>query len=135
VSCVDHMNKYIVQKLQEFTVQGMKSVTIICKTAKQCEEVYNSIKNDIKSINLITSESTRLTSGISIIPSYLTKGLEFDAVIIYDASNMNYNGEEQRKLMYTMCTRALHKLCITYSGKLTELMQNVSEELCDFLEV
>ncbi|MDF2840010.1 MAG: ATP-dependent helicase replicase, partial [Clostridia bacterium] len=99
VSCKDDMNRFIIQKLQEFSDLGMKSMAIICKTASQCEELYLSVKKDIKMINLITSESSRLVAGISIIPSYLAKGLEFDGVIILDASKSNYCGEEQRKLM------------------------------------
>ncbi|MDF2521567.1 MAG: hypothetical protein K0R84_2195, partial [Clostridia bacterium] len=31
-------------------------------------------------------------------------------------------------LMYTMCTRALHKLSITYTGELTHLLDEVNEE-------
>jgi DNA helicase II / ATP-dependent DNA helicase PcrA len=135
VSSAESMNRFVIQKLQEFSNQGMKSIAIICKTANQCEEVYQSIKKESKLINLITSESSRLLGGTSIIPCYLAKGLEFDGVIIYDASKTSYDGEEQRKLMYTMCTRALHKLCITYVDELTELMDNVSQEQVEFLEI
>jgi DNA helicase-2/ATP-dependent DNA helicase PcrA len=65
----------------------------------------------------------------------LAKGLEFDGVIILDASKSNYCGEEQRKLMYTMCTRALHKLCITYTGELTELMKKVDQGKYELIEL
>lgn len=123
------MHKFTIQKLQEFSEQGMKSIAVICKTAKQCEELYKKVREKIKLVNLITSENNKLTSGISIIPCYLAKGLEFDGVIIYDASQENYDSEEQRKLMYTMCTRALHKLCIVFSGELTALLKDVNEEL------
>ncbi|MGB7606580.1 MAG: RNA polymerase recycling motor HelD [Lutisporaceae bacterium] len=133
VSIKDNMNKYTVQKLKELLEQGMKSIAVICKTAKQCEEVYNKIKVDIKLVNLITSESSRLTLGICIIPCYLSKGLEFDGVIIYDASSDSYDSEEHRKLMYTMCTRALHKLFIVYSGELTPLLQNVNQEQAEYI--
>lgn len=122
------LNKFVVQRLNELKAQNAKSIAIICKTARQCEEVYKKVRDKIKPVNLITSEKSRLTSGISIIPSYLCKGLEFDGVIIYDASSENYDSEEQRKLMYTMCTRALHKLSITYTGELTHLLDEVSGE-------
>lgn len=129
VSSKEKMNKYIVEKLNALQEQEMKSIAIICKTAKQCEEVHRSIKKDFRLANLITSESSRLTAGISIIPCYLAKGLEFDAVIVYDASVDSYEGEEQRKLMYTICTRALHRLVILYSGQVTELLKDVTPEM------
>jgi DNA helicase-2/ATP-dependent DNA helicase PcrA len=126
VNAKNKMNEYIIHRLQELSSQGMKSIAVICKTAKQCEEVYQCAKKELKMINLITSESARLTSGTCIIPCYLAKGLEFDAVIIYDASRDTYDGEELRKLVYTMCTRALHKLIIVYNQELTALLQDVS---------
>lgn len=122
------MKKYVLQKLQELSDQGMKSIAVICKTAMQCEELHQSVKTDLKFVNLITSESSRLTAGTCIIPCYLAKGLEFDAVIIFDASYDSYDGEELRKLMYTMCTRALHKLTILYSDKITSLLENVPDD-------
>lgn len=132
VKIKDNMIEYTVQKLKDLSEQGLKSIAVICKTAKQCEEVYKKIRVDIKQVNLITSESARLTAGISIIPCYLSKGLEFDGVIIYDASKDNYDSEELRKLMYTMCTRALHKLFIVYYGELTALLQNVNQEKLEY---
>lgn len=133
VSNKAEMNKYTIHKLKELTEKSMKSIAVICKTAKQCEEVYKKIKADLKHINLITSESARLASGICIIPCYLSKGLEFDAVIIYDASKESYDSEEHRKLIYTMCTRALHKLFIVYHGELTALLKNVGEEQAEYI--
>jgi DNA helicase II / ATP-dependent DNA helicase PcrA len=129
----DKMKEYVLQKLQELSKQGMKSIAVICKTAKQCEDLYQSIKVDLKFINLITSESSRLTAGTCIIPCYLAKGLEFDAVIIFDASKDSYEGEELRKLMYTMCTRALHKLTIVYKDELTTLLENVEKDQVEYL--
>jgi DNA helicase II / ATP-dependent DNA helicase PcrA len=129
----DKMKEYVLQKLQELSKQGMKSIAVICKTAKQCEELHQSIKVDLKFVNLITSESSRLTAGTCIIPCYLAKGLEFDAVIIFDASKDSYEGEELRKLMYTMCTRALHKLIIVYKDELTTLLKNVDKDQVEYL--
>ena len=57
-----------------------------------------------------------------IIPSYISKGLEFDAVIISNASSTHYN-ENERNLFYVVLTRALHKLKIYYSGEYTKLIE------------
>ena len=57
-----------------------------------------------------------------IIPSYLAKGLEFDAVLVMDANKENYS-QDNKLLLYTVCTRALHKLNIYHSGELTPLIK------------
>ena len=64
---------------------------------------------------------------IMIIPSYLSKGLEFDAVIVSDASDNNY-GEHERNLLYVVLTRALHKLEVFYSGNLTNIISGANDE-------
>jgi DNA helicase-2/ATP-dependent DNA helicase PcrA len=131
----EHMNAFVIQQLREMMEQGMKSMAVICKTAKQCEQVYEAVKKELSLVNLIASESSKLNSGICILPCYLAKGLEFDGVLLYDASRQNYGDEEQRKLMYTMCTRALHKLSILYSGALTALLGEPAPPLVQLIEV
>ena len=42
----------------------------------------------------------------------MAKGLEFDAVILCDVSQGVYEGEENRRLLYVACTRALHRLSL-----------------------
>ncbi|MDD2263085.1 MAG: ATP-binding domain-containing protein, partial [Clostridia bacterium] len=63
-------------------------------------------------ISRVTQKNTSYTVGSVIMPSYLTKGLEFDAVIVMDTSNDRFKKEEELNLFYTCCTRALHELCI-----------------------
>ena len=58
---------------------------------------------------------------IMISPSYLSKGLEFDAVIVSNASDTIYT-ESERNLFYVVSTRALHKLEIFYASNLTKLI-------------
>lgn len=129
------MSSCVVNKLQDYAEQGLKSIAVICKTAEQCERLHKKAKENIKHINLITSENNRLTSGISILPSYLAKGLEFDGVILYDVSSENFDSEGHRKLFYTMCTRALHKLSMVYTGEATFMLKEVNEELADWVKL
>ena len=48
---------------------------------------------------------------IVIIPAYVSKGLEFDSVIIYNDRNNSYKSNE-RNLLYVACTRCQHELYI-----------------------
>ena len=61
------------------------------------------------------------------MPAYLSKGLEFDGVVIYDANNNNYDNKSEidMKLLYVAMTRALHELSINYSGVLSKSLDNL----------
>jgi DNA helicase-2/ATP-dependent DNA helicase PcrA len=64
-----------------------------------------------------------------VLPAYLAKGLEFDSVLIHNAGAAVYGRENERKLLYTACTRALHTLFIFYTGSLTPLLSGIDPEL------
>ena len=99
----------IIKNIQEIQQRGMNSVGIICKNSESAEEVYNAVKNDV-SASLVVNDRDSYSSAITVIPSYLSKGLEFDAVFIFDAEK--YNTDNELRLFYTVCTRAMHKLVI-----------------------
>ena len=61
-------------------------------------------------INLINSSN--YNSNINILPSYLSKGLEFDSVIIVGKEKFQQDSILDMKLLYVSMTRALHKLII-----------------------
>ena len=64
-------------------------------------------------INLINKNNSNYDNKINILPSYLSKGLEFDSVIIIDT--FDKENVMDLKLMYVSMTRALHKLLIVNS--------------------
>ena len=112
------------------------SIAVICKTADESLKVYNKLKAAELNlnINLITKYDDEFKKGVSIIPSYLSKGLEFDAVIIHDGSDKSYKGEEERRLFYTICTRALHKLNIYYKDKPSEYIMAINKEVYNLVD-
>ncbi len=103
------------------------SVAIIGKSMKECEEAYHHLKEKLD-ITLVGTKNTELAEGVILLPSYLAKGLEFDDVIILNASNDMYTDESERTLLYTMCTRAMHQLYVVSVGRLTHLLDAVPEE-------
>jgi len=60
---------------------------------------------------------------------YLAKGVEFDAVLVYDASSESYREENERKLLYTACTRAMHRLHLYSIGEWSPFVQALPEKL------
>ena len=95
-----------IKQLQE----KYKSFAIITKTDKESNYLYNNIK-DILDISIISNDNDEYSRKLIIIPSYMAKGLEFDAVIIYTDKNDPYTDNE-KYLYYVACTRAQHKLIV-----------------------
>lgn len=115
------IEKDIVDNVKAFEKEGYGSIAIICKTAKEAEEVYTRLKK-LMNIKLIDSEDKEIENGVVIIPSYLAKGLEFDVALVYNVSNENYSNEFDRKLLYVTCTRALHRLVLYHIGKISSFV-------------
>ena len=61
-----------------------------------------------------------------VLPAYLAKGLEFDAVILANAGGEHYRDESERLLLYTACTRALHVLRVYCVGEPSPFLPNPS---------
>lgn len=100
--------------------QGYGTIGVIAKSAKECGNAAALLKErlpDEVPLAYITGASAELPKGVSVLPSYLAKGIEFDAVVVWDASSERYGKERDRKLLYTVCTRALHVLHVYYRGE------------------
>lgn len=92
-----------------------ESIAVICKTQQEADEVYNKLK-DLTDINLFNPEADKIQKNALVIPAYMSKGLEFDAVLVYNTSEDNYSSDFDRRILYIACTRALHQLALYYTG-------------------
>lgn len=109
------MCQTIVHDAGSLLKQGYKSIAIICKNILESRKLYRAVKSSIN-IKLVDSSDTEIEEGIIIIPTYLAKGLEFDAVLVFNVSKSNYASKFDKKLLYIACTRALHRLQLYYTG-------------------
>lgn len=111
--------------IRELTGRGYGTIGVIAKTSRECGDAYALLTErltDEAPLTLVTGVSAELPRGVSVIPSYLAKGIEFDAVLVWDASEERYGREQDRKLLYTVCTRALHVLRVYYAGQPSGLL-------------
>ncbi len=119
----DETIKACMERIEEYTKQGFKSMAIIGKDMNECKTIKKKIDKYNKNIKLIQSKDSEYNAGISIVPSYLAKGLEFDGVILFNVNDENYkNTVLDIKLLYVAITRAMSKLDVFYTGKLAEIM-------------
>ncbi len=111
--------------LGELKAQKYETIAVICKTAEESREAYEQLK-DLHELKLIKKTTLSFEKGIHVIPAYLAKGVEFDAVLIYDASANRYGRESERKLFYTACTRAMHLLHLYCLGQPSAFVEEAS---------
>jgi len=114
------------QQLTEYSQQH-DTTAIITKTLADAQLLSEQLQDT--SVTLIQSENQRLAQGTIIVPSYLAKGLEFDAVIIWHADNTRYGQDSERRLLYTVASRAMHSLTLLAEKQASCLLDHVPEKL------
>lgn len=123
----DVLHEAIKEKVSDLQKQNYQSIAIICKSAKESEKAYEAL-SDMEGLKLLKSSSIEYEQGVVVLPSYLSKGIEFDAVIIYDASKKVYGKESLRRVFYTACTRAMHYLQLYSVGEPTHFIDKAKQE-------
>jgi len=118
---IESLNKEVCNAIAEFYSKGYKNIAVICKDKNEAEKIQKSLGSMID-IRSLEDKKYGSKSSVVIIPSYLSKGLEFDAVIVYNASKDNYKSDFDRRLLYIACTRALHQLVLYYTGDKCEFI-------------
>ena len=136
-----HGDEIVIHKQDEFNPaeivenaiklkNSYNTVAIICKNIEETL-LYNQVISSPEYTNkfrvVTKNDNVFVEEKIMIIPSYLAKGLEFDAVIVSNASADQY-AESERNLFYVVLTRALHKLEIYHTGDYTTLVGDSNEE-------
>jgi DNA helicase-2/ATP-dependent DNA helicase PcrA len=109
--------------------KGYRSVALICKTAAAACRWYACLGERSArpipggELKLIHEGRESGPEGIFLIPVYMAKGLEFDAVLILETDRKNYRSQEDKRLLYIACTRALHRLALFYEGEISPLLE------------
>lgn len=117
----------VAKRIHHLQADGHRTIAVITKTAAESREAYEALKG-LVSITLMEKETASFRTGTLVIPAYLAKGVEFDAVIIYNGSRSQYGRENERKLFYTACTRAMHELHLYSVGEISPFLDRVSPE-------
>ncbi|UNK19889.1 UvrD-helicase domain-containing protein [Paenibacillus sp. N3/727] len=96
-----------------------RTVSILTRTLREAKELHELLAAEWPELHLIDGSKQTYQGGISVLPVYLSKGLEFDAVIVADADSAHYAEKAwDAKLMYVGCTRALHELWLLHGEQL-----------------
>jgi DNA helicase-2/ATP-dependent DNA helicase PcrA len=120
-STLAELKDNIINEIKTSRENNYQSIGLICKTEKEASSLYEILKDEIQ-IKLIKSDSMAALDGTFIIPIYLSKGLEFDSVLILNTDKNTYYSKDDKNLLYIACTRALHRLRLFYTGEISPLL-------------
>ena len=95
-------------------------IAIIVKTDKEAKKYAELLKN----FTLITDETNTnlLTQNLIITTIYISKGLEYDHVILPNLDSSVYNSTLDRQNLYVATTRALHGLYGFYEKDISKFV-------------
>lgn len=109
----------IMQDIEIMRENGIKRIAIITKNNAETLELYDKLKDQLDDISIIQQNAKTGIGNMVILPSYISKGLEFDGVIAYTDEDHEYQ-EKDKYLFYVVCTRAQHNLTV-YNQKTLKL--------------
>ncbi|HAS72618.1 MAG TPA: hypothetical protein DCS67_00565 [Clostridiales bacterium UBA8960] len=110
----------LISEIERCKELGYASIGILCKTEDASIKLFEQMHSKIE-LSLVQSQSRSDLTGTFVLPIYLSKGLEFDAVIVWDVDDVHYHTREDKQLLYIACTRALHRLNLFYFGEVSPL--------------
>lgn len=108
--------------IRKWQKEGHETIAVICRDEAEAVSIHAKLG---RKITLIEGnvDTAVFEQGVMVLPVEYTKGLEFDAVLIFDPSKDKYPSEDQYvKLLYVAATRALHELAVLHLGDLSDLI-------------
>ena len=106
------------ETIRDWQRKGYETIAVICRDEEEAERVAERLAEDVPVKNGAKGEAEEFGDGVMVHPESTTKGLEFDAVVLFDPSEKKYPADNgQVKLLYVAATRALHELTILHRGE------------------
>lgn len=119
-------SNYKIAKIMDMLEKKYQTIAIICKDEVETKKVFKELQKLGIPVKIISDKDTEYKGGLFVLSASSSKGLEFDGVIINNASEMLYNSNSDvdMHLLYVASTRALHELCILYDCDLVNVYKN-----------
>lgn len=109
--------------IEDFRKSEFASLGIICKSQGHAVTLFGQLREIYEDAVLLDFDSSLYGDGIVVTSVHMSKGLEFDQVIVPGASAGFYKTQLDRSLLYIACTRAMHKLDLTCQGMETGFLK------------
>ena len=96
---------------------------IITKSQPEADSLHAALVDKFPQLQLLSFESSSFEEGMIITSAHMAKGLEFDQVIVPNTDSQTFRTELDNSLLYIAATRAMHKLDLTRTGELPEILK------------
>ena len=106
-------------EITDCRAKGYQSVALIVKTMRDARRWISKLNPDLN-IRLMGLHAQ--LGDAFLVPLSLSKGLEFDAVLVLDCDEAHYGNPQDASLLYVACTRALHRLALFSDGAFSSLI-------------
>ncbi|MED4750246.1 HelD family protein [Brevibacillus choshinensis] len=121
--------KDVSERVASYTAEGFHTIAIVTKSIGASKKAYKGLQESISGLTLLGSKDNQFPGGVTVMPAYLTKGLQFDVVILLDVDAYD-ESEWDAKLLYVAMTRPVHRLIMTHvAGGMTPLLREMPSEL------
>lgn len=112
----------ILRQVETFQQSKYNAMGIITRTNGQAQELFGRLQERGAFVHLVTPESSSFQGGALVLSIQMSKGLEFDQVLVPLANQETYHTDFDRNLLYVASTRAMHQLSFTCAGPVTPLL-------------
>ncbi len=111
---------------------GQQTVAVLTIDDKQAHTITRLLHQAGIDAKRLSTQDSELPSEVAVLPIYLAKGLEFDAVLIPDVSATAMPDQSFTGILYTMASRAMHELTMISNGPVTPL---INDAVCQHLKI
>ena len=111
---------HLMDEITACRAQGYESIALITKTRRDAE-IWQGRLEEKLSLPILGRNAQ--LGDVFLAPLSLSKGLEFDAVLVMDCDDTHYSQPGDRRLLYVACTRALHRLALFSETEFSPLIR------------
>ncbi|GAB6929403.1 UvrD-helicase domain-containing protein [Paenibacillus sp. JCM 10914] len=122
--------KDLQRALSTLIAKEYRTAAILTRTLREAVELHDQLQKQWPELHLIDGSKGTYQGGYSVLPVYLSKGLEFDTVVVADADTEHYAEKAwDAKLLYVGCTRALHELWLLHGALVPSYVSSKPSEI------
>lgn len=112
------------REIEACRAKGFKSIALLTKTAADARRWRDAL-SPLADLPIMGRHAR--VGDVFLVPLSLSKGLEFDAVLVLDCDETHYGGDGGKRLLYVACTRALHRLALFTDAGCTPVSETEDE--------
>ena len=112
----------IAAAVEAFRGSDHTHLAVLAKTQPQAKRLHKALAAAGVAAHLLEEGSAGFPAGVIVCTPHLAKGLEFDRVVVADASAKVFSTAMDRNLLYVACTRAMHQLMLVSVGEPAEFL-------------